>query len=73
MMGGGSDIDMVYVYVPAFWGAFLQIWYSVITDRGFSSETKEPKLHKLGVFWANYCKKHPFWSKLDAFFSKMVY
>ena len=39
----------------------------------FSSETKEPKLHKLGVFWANYCKKHPIWSKLGAFLSKMVY
>ena len=37
---------------------------------GFSSETKEPKLHKLGVFWANYCKKHPIWSKLGAFFRK---
>ena len=22
--GGGSHIDMVCVYVPAFWGAFLQ-------------------------------------------------
>ena len=40
---------------------------------GFSSETKEPKLHNLGVFWANYCKKHPIWSKLGAFLSKMVY
>ena len=40
---------------------------------GFSSETKEPKLHKLGVFWANYCKKHPIWSKLGAFLPKMVY
>ena len=40
---------------------------------GFSSETKEPKLHKLGVFWANYCKKHPIWSRLGAFLSKMVY
>ena len=40
---------------------------------GFSSDTKEPKLHKLGVFWANYCKKHPIWSKLGAFLSKMVY
>ena len=40
---------------------------------GFSSETREPKLHKLGVFWANYCKKHPIWSKLGAFLSKMVY
>ena len=40
---------------------------------GFSSATKEPKLHKLGVFWASYCKKHPIWSKLGAFLSKMVY
>ena len=40
---------------------------------GFSSGTKEPKSHKLGVFWANYCKKHPIWSKLGAFLSKMVY
>ena len=40
---------------------------------GFSSETKEPKLHKLGVFWANYCKKHLIWSKLGDFLSKMVY
>ena len=64
---------MVYVglyYVPAFWGAFSRNWYS---DRGFSSGTKEPKLHKLGVFWANYCKRHPIWSKLGAFLSKMVY
>ena len=35
---------------------------------------KEPKLHKLGVFWVNYCKKkHPIWAKLGAFLSKMVY
>ena len=38
---------------------------------GFSSETKEPKLHKLGVF-LEYCKKHPIWSKLGAFLSQMV-
>ena len=44
-----------------------------IAIRGFSSEMKEPKLHKLGVFWANYCKKHPIWSKLGAFLLKMVY
>ena len=24
----GSHIDMVYVYVPAFWGTFSRIWYS---------------------------------------------
>ena len=38
---------------------------------GGSSETKEPKLHKLGVFWTNYCKKHQIWSKLGAFLPKM--
>ena len=53
-----------------FGALFREIWYS---DRGFSSETKEPKLHKLSVFWANCCKKHPIWSKLGAFLSKMVY
>ena len=53
-----------------FGALFCEIWYS---NGGFSSETKEPKLHKLGVFWANYCKKHPICSKLGAFLSKMVY
>ena len=69
---GGSHIDMVYVYVPAFWGTFFAK-FGIAIGGGFSSETKEPKLHKLGVFWANYCKKHPIWSKLGAFLSKMVY
>ena len=60
-----------YTYMCLPFGAlFRRIWYS---DRGFSSETREPKLHKLGVFWANYCKKHPIWSKLGAFLSKMIY
>ena len=68
---GGSHIDMVYVFVPAFWGTFSR--NMIIAIEGFSSETKEPKLHKLGVFWANYCKKHPIWSKFGAFISKMVY
>ena len=40
---------------------------------GFSSEIKEPKLHKLGVFWANYGEKHPIWPELGAFLSKMIY
>ena len=35
--------------------------------------TKEHKLFVLCVFWANYCKQHPIWSKLGAFLSKMVY
>ena len=25
---GRSHIDMVYVYVPAFWALFREIWYS---------------------------------------------
>ena len=70
--GGGSHIDMVYVHVPAFWGHFF-VKFGIAMGGGDSSETKEPKLHKLGVFWANYCKKHPIWSKLGAFLSKMVY
>ena len=38
MNGGGTHIDMVYVYVPAFWDAFSQIlvyWSGIfITDEG---------------------------------------
>ena len=51
---------------------FGEMWYS---DRGGggSSEMKDTKLQKLGVFWANYCKKHPVLSKLGANLSKMVY
>ena len=70
---GSSHVDMVYVYVPAFWGAFSRNFVYMYSDRGFSSETKEPKLHKLDVFWANHCKKRPIWSELGAFLSKMVY
>ena len=64
----------MYMYLP-FGALFGKIWYC---DReggreGDSSEMKEPKLHELGVFWVDYCKKHPIWSKLWAFLSKMVY
>ena len=55
---------MVYVYVPAFWDAFHKSWYS---NRGFSLETKELKLHKFGVFLANYYKKPPIWFKIGCF------
>ena len=51
--GGGSHIDKVYVYVPAFYANFG------VEIGGFTSQTEEPKLHKLCVFWANYRKKHP--------------
>ena len=56
--GGGGVLTLTsYTYMCLPFGAlFREIWYS---DRGVSSEMKEPKLHKLGVFWANYCKKHP--------------
>ena len=56
-MGGSSHMAMVY-NVPAFWGAFSTNFGIAIN--GFSSETKEPKLHKLGVFWANYRKNTQF-------------
>ena len=48
--GGGSHIDMVYVYVPAFWALFCEIWYSD-RGRGVSSETKEPEFHNWVYFW----------------------
>ena len=61
---GGSHIDMVYVYVPAFWGSFSVVWF------GFHQRQGNPNL---SVFWANYCKKHPIWLKLGAILSKIVY
>ena len=55
--GGGVLTLTWYTYMCLPFGAlFPEIWYS---NRGVSSEIKEPKLHKLGVFWAIYCKKHP--------------
>ena len=47
---------MVYVYVPAFRGAFREIWY---TDKGFFIRDEGAQIKKLGVFLANYSKKHP--------------
>ena len=55
------------------WYTYMCLPFGALFREGFSSQTKEPKLHKLGVFWANYCKKHPIWSKLGAFLLKMVY
>ena len=56
------------MYLP-FGALFREIWYRD-GGGGGSSETKEPKLHKLGVFWANYRKKHPISPKLGAFLLK---
>ena len=39
---------------------------------GFLSQTKAPNLHKLGVFWAIYGKKHPIWAKYWMFFAKKI-
>ena len=64
----GSHINMVYVYVPAFGGTFSWNLYSNGVGGDGSSETMEPKIYTFGVFWANYYKKHPIWSKLGAFF-----
>ena len=47
----------------SFGALFSEIWYS---DQGVFIRDEGAQLHKLGVFWANYCKKHPIWSKLGA-------
>ena len=57
-----------YVYVPAFWGAFLQkIWYSgwwiFIRDERVQTE-------KFGVFGANSCKEPQFGQNWVLFYSK---
>ena len=67
---GYSHMDMVYVCACLLGCFFAKFGIAI---RGFPSEPKEPKFHKLGVFWANYHKKHPIWLKLGAFLSKMVY
>ena len=47
---GGSQIDMVYVY-RCLLGCFFAKF-------GIAIRMKEPKVHKLDVFWANCYKKH---------------
>ena len=74
--GGGwcSHIDMVFVYVPAFC-PFLQnsVYQSGVFHRRWRSRRwRSPNL-KLGVFSANYYRKHPVWAKLGAFLSKILY
>ena len=82
-----SSKEKVYPFEVQSWGGFSH-WHGIrlcacllgrffakfgIAIGGFSSQTKEPKLHKFGVFCANYFKKHPIWLKLGAFLSKIVY
>ena len=45
---------MAYVYVPAFWGAFLQ---NLFSDRGFTSETKEHNYTNWVYFGQIFVKK----------------
>ena len=40
---------------------FCKIWYSN------TSKAKASNLHKLAVFWVNYCQKHPLPANLDVF------
>ena len=56
---------MVYIYICACLLRHFFTKFGIAIGGGVSSEMKEPKLHKLGVFWANYCKKHPIWSKFE--------
>ena len=66
-MPGGSHIDMVYVYVPAFLGAlFREIWN---TDRGFSSE-KKPKFENWVYLEQILVKKHPICPNWVLFYRK---
>ena len=67
--GGSTHIDMVDIYVPAFWSAFFADF--VIAIGGFSSQMKAPNLHKLGVFCANDGKKHPILAKSGVFLYKI--
>ena len=53
---GGPHIDRVYIYMLLPFGGYFAKFITAIS--GFSSEMKEPKLHKMGVFRANYGKKH---------------
>ena len=45
------DIRICICFLGCF---FAKFGIAAISE--FSSEMKEPKLHRLGVFWANYCK-----------------
>ena len=55
---GESYSDLLYLYVNALPGCFGgAAWHKCIVIGGFSSGIKEPKWHKLGVFWANYGNK----------------
>ena len=65
---GGSHINMVYVLCACLLGRFFAKFGIAI--RGFSSETKDSNLHKLCVFGAISCKKHPNLSNWVLFFRK---
>ena len=66
--GGGSHIDMVYVYVPAFWGRFFAKFSIAIG--GFSSETKEPKFKNLVFFMQIIVKSTQFGQNWVLFYRK---
>ena len=53
-MPGGSHIDMVYVYVPAFGVLFYKIWYS--------DQERFDHRQRSVIIWAHCSKKHPIWA-----------
>ena len=69
--GGGGNLTLTwYTYMCLPFGVlFHEIWYS---DGGVSSETKEPKLHKLGLL-GHIIVNAPNLVNLGAFLPKMVY
>ena len=69
---GDSHTDMVYIPVPT--TCLLRCFFAKcgITIGGFSSEMNEPKFKYFVYFKQIIVKKHPIWTKLGAFLSKMV-
>ena len=67
---GGSRIDMVYGIHKC--ACLLGCYFAKfgIAIGGFSSEMKEPKLHRLGVFLANYGENTRFEQNWALFFRK---
>ena len=65
---GGSHIDKVYGYVPAFSGGFSQIWY---IDRVVFVTDESAQFCKIGCILENFGKKAPNFSQIGCFSIKI--
>ena len=69
--GGGGVLTLTwYRYMCLPFGPFFMNFGKAMLD---SPQTKVPNLHKLGIFWVNYCKKHPIWAKLGVCYPELLY